>query len=142
MKIYPSHQSISRFKVEKKKEQLEDFKTAISSTVRSLTNSNKIEVSFGNQNIKNSNKSIVLPELNDSINKINFDEIRAIADSKSLIHRFSDNKILKKYEPKGNVSKKLYKISEKIRCENIGSNYFKGVKGNIEKFYLKRNHLF
>ena len=124
--------------MEKKKEQLEDFKTAISSTVRSLTNSNKIEVSFGNQNIKNSNKSIVLPELNDSINKINFDEIRAIADSKSLIHRFSDNKILKKYEPKGNVSKKLYKISEKIRCENIGSNYFKGVKGNIEKFYLKR----
>ena len=138
MKICPSHQSISHFKVEKKKEQLEDFKTAISSTVRSLTNSNKIEVSFGNQNIKNSSKSIVLPELNDSINKINFDEIRAIADSKSLIHRFSDNKILKKYEPKGNVSKKLYKISEKIRCENIGSNYFKGVKGNIEKFYLKR----
>ncbi len=124
--------------MEKKKEQLEDFKTAISSTVRSLTNSNKIEVSFGNQNTKTSSKSIVLPELNESLNEINFDEIRAIADSKSLLHRFSDNAILKKYEPKGNVSKKLYKISEKVRCENIGSNYFKGIKGNIEKFYLKR----
>ena len=84
------------------------------------------------------NKSIVLPELNYSIKKINFDEIRAIADSKSLLHRFSDNEILKKYEPNGNISKKLYKISEKIRCENIGSNYFKGVKSNIEKFYLER----
>ena len=30
-----------------KKEKLEDFKTAISSTVRSLSNSQKIEVSFG-----------------------------------------------------------------------------------------------
>ena len=124
--------------MEKKKEQLEDFKTAISSTIRSLTNSNKVEVSFGNQNTKTSSKSIVLPELNDSLKKINFDEIRAIADSKSLLHRFSDNEILKKYEPKGNISKKLYKISEKIRCENIGSNYFKGVKSNIEKFYLER----
>ena len=124
--------------MEKKKEQLEDFKTAISSTVRSLTNSNKVEVSFGNQNTKISSKSIVLPELDDSLKKINFDEIRAIADSKSLLHRFSDNEILKKYEPKGNISKKLYKISEKIRCENIGSNYFKGVKSNIEKFYLER----
>ena len=31
--------------------------------------------------------------------------------------RFSDEKILKNYEPEGNVSKRLYKISEKIRCE-------------------------
>ena len=129
---------MSLFKVERKKEKLEDFKTAISSTVRSLTNSNKIEVSFGNKSTNSSIKSIELPELNYSQNKINFDEIRAIADSKSLLHRFSDNKILKRYEPDGNISKKLYKISEKIRCENIGTNYFKGIKNNIEKFYLKR----
>ncbi len=129
---------MSLFKVERKKEKLEDFKTAISSTVRSLTNSNKIEVSFGNKSTTSLNKSIELPELNYSKNKINFDEIRAIADSKSLLHRFSNKEILKKYEPDGNISKKLYKISEKIRCENIGSNYFKGVKNNIEKFYLKR----
>ena len=129
---------MSLFKVEKKKEKLEDFKIAISSTVRSLTNSNKIEVSFGNKSTTSLNKLIELPELNYSKNKINFDEIRAIADSKSLLHRFSNKEILKKYEPDGNISKKLYKISEKIRCENIGSNYFKGVKNNIEKFYLKR----
>ena len=70
--------------------------------------------------------------------KINFEEIRALADSKSLNIRFSNKKILKKYEPKGNISKKLYNISEKIRCEKIGTSYFKGVKSNIEKFYHKR----
>ena len=37
------------YKVENKKEKLEDFKTAISSTVRSISNSQKVEVSFGNQ---------------------------------------------------------------------------------------------
>ena len=129
---------MSLFKVERKKEKLEDFKIAISSTVRSLTNSNKIEVSFGNKSTTSLSQSIELPELNYSKNKINYDEIRAIADSKSLMHRFSNKEILKRYEPNGNISKKLYKISEKIRCENIGSNYFKGVKNNIEKYYLKR----
>ena len=121
-----------------KKERLEDFKTAISSTVKSLSNSPKIEVSFGNQISKTDQKSIRLPDLNPTKNKLNFEEIRAIADSKSLMFRFSNEKILKNYEPTGNISKKLYKISEKIRCEKIGSNYFTGVKKNIEKFYKER----
>ena len=124
--------------MDNKKEKLEDFKTAISSTVRSISNSKKIEVSFGNQISNSDNSTIKLPELSQISNKLNFEEIRAMADSKSLNFRFSNNKTFKKYEPKGNISKKLYKISEKIRCEKIGINYFKGVKNNIEKFYLNR----
>ena len=53
-------------------------------------------------------------------------------------HRFSDPKILKQHEPIGNISKQLYRISEKIRCEKIGTSYFKGVKNNIETFYQER----
>ena len=121
-----------------KKEKLENFKTAISSTIRSLTNSHKIEVSFGNQSSKSDTNSIKLPDLHYTSNQFNYEEIRAIADSKSLTYRFSNIKILKKHEPVGNISKKLYKIAEKIRCEKIGISYFKGVKNNIEKFYQKR----
>jgi cobaltochelatase CobT len=124
--------------VDNKKEKLEDFKTAISSTVRSISNSEKIEVSFGNHTPKSEKNSIKLPELDQINNKLNFDQIRAIADSKSLNFRFSDNKTFKQYEPEGNISKRLYQISEKIRCEKIGTSYFKGVKNNIEKFYQKR----
>ena len=124
--------------MDNKKEKLENFKTAISSTVRSISNSKKIEVSFGNQTPKSDKNSIKLPEVDQINNKLNFDQIRAIADSKSLNFRFSDNKTLKEYEPGGNISKKLYKISEKIRCEKIGTSYFKGVKNNIEKFYQDR----
>ena len=124
--------------MENKKEKIEDFKTAISSTVRSITNSQKIEVSFGNQIVESSKNSIKLPNLQYISKKINYLEIRAMADSKSLRIRFSDDKVLKKHEPKGNISKKLYNISEKIRCEKIGASYFKGIKENIEKFYKKR----
>ena len=38
--------------MEKKTEILENFKTAIGSTVKSLSNTENIEVSFGNQKLK------------------------------------------------------------------------------------------
>jgi cobaltochelatase CobT len=124
--------------VQNKKEKIEDFKTAISSTVRSLSNSEKIEVSFGNENPKSEKNSIRLPDLGQINNKLNYNQIRAIADSKSLRHRFSDIETFKQYEPEGNISKQLYRISEKIRCEKIGASYFKGIKYNIENFYKER----
>ena len=124
--------------MEKKTEILENFKTAIESTVRSLSNSENVEVSFGNEDSKSKDTSIKLPEVEQVNNKINYCQIRALADSKSLKLRFSDNKIYKIYEPEGNISKKLYKIAEKIRYEKLGSDQFKGVKNNIEGYYQQR----
>ena len=100
--------------MENKKEKLEDFKTAISSTIKSISNSEKIEVSFGNQTPKSEKNSIKLPELNQVNNKLNFDQIRAMADSKSLNFRFSNNNTFKQYEPTGNISKKLSNSKIKI----------------------------
>ena len=124
--------------MEKKTEILENFKTAIGSTVKSLSNSENVEVSFGNQNTQSSNNLIKLPDIQQLNNKINYNQIRALADSKSLRLRFSNEKTYKTYEPDGNISKKLYKIAEKIRCEKIGSDQFKGVKKNIEIYYQER----
>ena len=124
--------------MEKKSEILENFKTAIGSTVKSLSNSENVEVSFGNQNFESKKNSIKLPEVEQVNNKINYNQIRALADSKSLRLRFSDNKTFKSFEPDGNISKKLYKVAEKIRYEKIGSDQFKGVKNNIEKYYQER----
>ena len=124
--------------MEKKTEILENFKTAIGSTVKSLSNSENVEVSFGNQNSQSNNNSIKLPEIEQINNKINYKQIRALADSKSLELRFSNQETFRLYEPDGNISKKLYKIAEKIRCEKLGSDQFKGVKNNIEEYYQER----
>ena len=86
---------ISVYKLANKKEKIADFKTAISSTVRSLSNSEKIEVSFGNESSKSKKNLIRLPELSPINNKLNYNQLRAIADSKSLRHRFSDPKTFK-----------------------------------------------
>jgi cobaltochelatase CobT len=124
--------------VEKKSEILDNFKIAISSTVKSLSNSENVEVAFGNQSLKSEKNSIRLPEIEHLNNKINFNQVRAIADSESLKLKLSDPKTLKLYEPSGSISKRLYKIAETIRCEKIGSDHFKGVKKNIENFYQER----
>ena len=81
--------------MEKKSEILESFKTAISSTVKSLSNLESVEVSFGNQNLKSKKTEIKLPAIEKINNKINYGQIRALADSKSLKLRLSDSKIFK-----------------------------------------------
>ena len=124
--------------MEKKSEIIQNFKTAISSTIKSLSNSENIEVYFGDENLNSEKNSVKLPALEQIKDKINYNQIRAIADSKSLKLRYSDNETLRLYEPNGNVSKKLYKIAEKIRYEKLGSDQFKGVKNNIENYYQER----
>ena len=124
--------------MEKKSEILENFKTAIGSTVKSLSNLENVEVSFGNQNLNSEKAKVKLPEIELIDNKINYNQIRAIADSKSLNIRYSDLDTLKSFEPEGNISKKLYNLAEKIRCEKLGSDQFKGIKNNISKYYNEK----
>ena len=47
------------------------------------------------QNSQSKSNSIKLPEIEQVNNKINYGQIRALADSKSLKLRFSDDKTLK-----------------------------------------------
>jgi cobaltochelatase CobT len=120
--------------MEKNTEILENFKRAITSTIKSIVGNQNIDVTFGDVENKTKNKTIKLPLIK-SINKNDFIRTRAMADSAALELRCSDEKIFKTYEPEGNISKILYKIAEKTRYENIGSSYFKGIKENLDQFY-------
>ena len=122
----------------KKEELIQNFKTAIASTTESVSNVKDIEVIFGNEKLKTKKKIIKLPDLENINEKIDYTKARALADSEALKVRYSNEKILKTYEPKGNVSKKLYHIAEKIRYEKLGSVEFKGIKNNIDKFYNEK----
>ena len=117
---------------------LENFKTAIISTVKTISETENIDVSFGQKKLDKNKLVINLPELESVNNKINYTKARALADSEALKIRYSNQKVLKTYEPKGSISKKLYSIAEKIRYEKIGSIKFKGVKKNINKNYNER----
>jgi len=119
----------------KKPEILEDFKRAITSTIKSIIGDEKVEVIFGNEVNKKDKRTIALPNLRGVDNKIDYIGTRALADSEALRLKYSDINIYNSFKPQGNISKLLYSVAEKIRYENIGSLYFKGVKENLNFFY-------
>ena len=124
--------------MQKKEDILENFKTAIKSTIKSISNKDDIEISFGGQDISSENNKLRLPEINEYQNKINFDLTRAQADSESLRLRYSNKKILNNFEPSGSKAKKLYEIAEKIRYETLGTEEYKGVRGNLISYYSNK----
>ena len=121
--------------MQKKEEIIESFKTAIKSTIKSISNKEDIEISFGGQDILSENNKLKLPEINEFQNKINFDLTRAIADSESLKLKYCNKKILKNFEPTGSKAKKLYQIAEKIRYESLGIQEYQGIKENLINYY-------
>ncbi len=125
--------------MEKKNDIIENFKTALKSTVRSISNKEDIEISFGGQTISSDKNVIKLPEIDQQKDKINFSKARAYADSESLKLKYSDDEIYKNYEPNGTKAKKLYQIAEKIRYETIGTVEYKGIKNNLLNFYIEKD---
>ena len=112
----------------------EKFKSAISSTIKVISEKFDIEIKFGgNESLKEN--CLNLPEVA-SLKKLqDFINLRAFADSEALKIKYTDKKIYIKNEPEGAMSKALYAIAEKIRYEKIGSNELKGVKNNITQCY-------
>ncbi len=126
-------------KMEKKTDTLETFKTAITSTIKSISGEQEVEVIFGNKTSKEKRNIINLPDVVNSNNELDYLKTRAIADSEALRIKCSNPEIYKSFEPEGNISKLLYSLAEKIRYEKVGSLNFQGVKNNINKFYNLKN---
>ena len=106
-------------KMEKKEDLLENFKTAIASTVKSISNIENIEVIFGNQNIKTDKKIIKLPDLENVNKEINYAKVRALADSEALKVRFSNLEVLKLNEPQGKFQKNYILLQKKLDMKNL-----------------------
>ena len=122
--------------MEKKDARLADFKQALISTIKSISEKNDFEISFGKQASKDF-KNVYLPDIKKLENFYDFVTIRARADSEALRLKYSNNDIFNAYKPKGKVAEKLYTIAEKIRYEKIGSDVFKGIKDNLLNDYKK-----
>ena len=121
--------------MEKKDESLEEFKKAITSTVKSIIGDSNVDVTFGSKVVKKNTNIINLPNVQSVNNKIDYIKARALADSEALKIRCSDTNIYNYFEPQGDISKLLYSVAEKIRYENVGSSYFKGIEKNLNQYY-------
>mgnify|MGYP001178553728 CR=1 FL=1 len=125
--------------MEKKDLIIEDFRKALSSTIKSISEISDCNINFGER--KNlDNKNANLPEIEKIENQKDFLLYRAKADSEALRLRYSDSSILNNYAPKGDNAKKLYEIAEKIRYEKIGGDHFLGIKKNLIQNYKENQN--
>ncbi|MDB9711724.1 cobalamin biosynthesis protein CobT [Pelagibacteraceae bacterium] len=113
-------------------QKLEKFKNAVFSTAKAIARK-----SLSLEDQKQLDR-ITAPKIISINNREELLEARANADSEALRIRHSDEAIFKKNEPKGTVSKSLYKIAEKIRYEKIGSDQYIGIQNNLNNFYQKK----
>ena len=122
--------------MEKKREILEEqIKQALTSTFKVI--SNHIE----DKNSKNKDlkiKTLDFSEIKDLKSKNDYIRLRANTDSKALKIRFSDYDIFIKNQPKNPALSKIYELSEKIRCEMLGSKMLNGIKKNLENNYYQK----
>jgi cobaltochelatase CobT len=110
---------------------LEKYKSAIHATAKAIARNNISEKREKFDKI--SKPKIISVENNEEIL-----EARVLSDSEALKIKYSDDNILNKNQPSGTISRTIYNIAEKIRYEKIGSDQYKGIKNNINKFYQKK----
>ena len=107
----------------------ERFKQALESTYKVL--SEDLNEIGKNQNHKEANDF----KITNLYSREDYTKFRAYNDSNALRTRFSSKEILKKNFPKKQSYKQFYEISEKIRCELLGSKMLYGIKKNIFENY-------
>ena len=109
----------------------EKFKLALLSTANAIAD----DYSPDNDKKNKKKSKIDLFELDKLESRSDFVKYRAEIDSGALKRKFSNTEIFRNNFPQNSSYKQLYELSEKIRCEILGSKILKGVGSNLKENY-------
>ena len=115
-----------------KKDQVNDFKKAISSTLRAISENKDIDINFGADTDIDSN-SVTLPLPSIKLEELEKKEIRGIADSIALKFKYHNKKTHASLKPKSKVAKNIFDSIEDARYESLGIIEYNGIKSNLDK---------
>ena len=115
-----------------KKDQVNDFKKAISSTLRAISKNKDIDINFGADTAIDSN-SVTLPLPSIKLEELEKKEIRGIADSIALKFKYHNKKTHASLKPKSKVAKNIFDSIEDARYESLGIIEYNGIKSNLDK---------
>jgi len=114
----------------------EQFKQALISTARVISEDYKLDVKKFNKNLNSQKKDFF--DVKNLSNKSDFIKLRAETDSGALKKKFSNREIFNKNLPNNPSCKPLYDIAEKIRYEVLGGKMLKGVEKNLIENYNQK----
>ena len=120
----------------KEKNFKEQFKQALISTAKVISEDYKLDVKKLDKDL--SNKKTDFFDVTNLSNKNDFVKLRAETDSGALKKKFSNKEIFNKNLPNNPSCKSLYNIAEKIRYELLGGKMLKGVGKNLSENYNQK----
>ena len=115
-----------------KKDLINDFKKAISSTLRAISKRKDIDINFGLDRATDSN-SVTLPIPSIKLEDLEKKEIRGIADSIALKFKYHNEKTHASLKPSSKVAKNIFDSIEDARYESLGIIEYNGIKANLDK---------
>ena len=110
---------------------LDQFKHAISATVRAIAEKAELEVSFGAENIDISGTESRLPMLSIDMPADEVTRVRGVADAYALRLRYHNKALHAKYTPDNPLAQSVYESIEQARVEAIGATRMPGVARNL-----------
>ncbi len=114
---------------------LDQFKHALSSTVRAMAEKSDIEMSFGSEAVDISGTGNRLPMLSIDMPMDEVAKVRGAADAYALRQRYHNKNTHQKYAPDNSpenaVAQSVYEAMEQARVEAIGATKMPGVAQNL-----------
>ncbi len=115
---------------------LEEFKKSLTSTTKSISKNNEVEINFTKEKSSIDGNLINLSEPNIQSIKENLTYIRAEADVLALEFRFHSKEIHNNFIDHSEFTNEIFNEVEQSRIEAKGSINFKGIKSNIINKHL------
>jgi len=104
----------------------EQFKHALTSTAKVISDDYKIDSKKNNKESSSKNNKFI--DITNLSNKHDFIKLRAETDSDAVKKKFSNSSIFYKNLPKNKSCKSLYEIAERTRYEILGGKMLQGIK--------------
>lgn len=109
----------------------EQFKRAVTSTMRAMSQDKELEVSYGADPSGISGHHARLPSPARDLSESDIHKIRGQSDSLSLRKRYHDDDLHRKLVPQGGDAKSVFDAIEQARVESLGANRMQGVSDNL-----------
>lgn len=118
----------------------EEFKQAVTSTMRAISGNEELNVSFGRGKpyMQGNRARIPLPE--SSLSETELASLRGTADKFALNTRFHDDGVHRQQRPEAGIAQDIFDCVEDARIASIGAYLMKGVQQNmnaeLEKHFI------
>lgn len=107
------------------------MKRAIASATRAIAEKSELEINYTADNPGSSGNVARLPHPDIRLTSDNIANVRGLADSFALKHRFHDDKTHSSLRPRGDLACKIFDAVEQARVEALGGRIMDGVRDNL-----------